>query len=85
MEGPLSPELVLVAPPDEAAAARALLPEHPFVAPPPASWRARRNCGAGALAAVYAASLVLTVTPMVLVGIARPVKHVHPQPRVAPR
>jgi hypothetical protein len=64
----LSPELVLVSPPDVAAAARAALPDSFFSATAAAQPPARRTPSsvgrAAGLAAVYAASLAVTLTPL---------------------
>ena len=60
----LSPELVLVASPAEARAAREALPAFPFVAPVRVTQPARPR--RVALAAVYAGCLALTVTPVAL-------------------
>lgn len=58
---PLSPELVLVSPPEVAARARAGLPDP---APPPA--RAPIELGRGEIAVVYAVSLAVTLVPLAL-------------------
>ena len=59
--GPISPELVLVSPPEDAAAARTLLetPWHPLR-------YERRRPSRLSLALVYAACVVVTVLPVVL-------------------
>lgn len=57
----LSPELVMILPPELAAIARMSLPE-PGAAPAPA----RRRRRPAQLAAVYAVALALTVTPFAL-------------------
>jgi hypothetical protein len=57
---PLSPELVLVSPPELAARARAVLTAP---SPPPPAIRADR-LGRGEIAAVYAVSLGVTVVPL---------------------
>ena len=58
---PLSPELVLVSPPAEAAWARAQLADAP---PPPP--RVASNLARGEIAAVYAVSLAVTLVPLAL-------------------
>ena len=75
----LSPELVLVLPPAEAAAARRSLPEPPWVstslirqAAPSSRSRTRRAAG---LAAVYAGVVAVTVTPLALMMKAVPSGH----------
>ena len=60
---PLSPELVLVSPPDVAARARAVL-TNPV--PPPPAVRADTGLSRGEIAAVYAVSLGVTVVPLAL-------------------
>jgi hypothetical protein len=60
---PLSPELVLVSPPDLAARARATLTEPP---PPPPAVRLEAGLSRGEIAAVYAVSLGVTVVPLAL-------------------
>lgn len=67
---PLSPELVLVLPPEEAARARALLPEP---SPPPA--RPRADLGRGEIAVVYAVSLAVTLVPLALTLLTVPARH----------
>lgn len=59
---PLSPELVLVSPPELAARARAVLTAP---SPPPPAIRADR-LSRGEIAAVYAVSLGVTVVPLAL-------------------
>jgi hypothetical protein len=60
---PLSPELVLVSPPDVAARARAVLTDP---VPPPPAVRADRGLSRGEIAAVYAVSLAVTAVPLAL-------------------
>jgi hypothetical protein len=60
---PLSPELVLVSPPDLAARARATLTEP---VPPPPAVRLEAGLSRGEIAAVYAVSLGVTVVPLAL-------------------
>jgi hypothetical protein len=60
----LSPELVLVASPEEAAAARASL-----VLPRPPAPRTVPRLGRATLATIYATCLVMTVTPVALLAI----------------
>jgi hypothetical protein len=61
---PLSPELVLVSPPELASRARAGLPEPiPFVVSTPAR---RADPGRGEIAAVYAVALAVTLVPLAL-------------------
>jgi hypothetical protein len=67
---PLSPELVLVAPPDVAERARASLAE-----PEPAPARRRAELGRGEIAAVYAVSLAVTLVPLALTVLAVPGRH----------
>ena len=67
---PLSPELVLVLPPEEAARARALLPE-----PSPPPTRVRRDLGRGEIAVVYAVSLAVTLVPLALTLLTVPARH----------
>ena len=62
---PLSPELVLVAPPDLAAAARRLLPETPFVLPVSGAAELSTPYGLGFLAFV-AVCLAATLGPFAL-------------------
>jgi hypothetical protein len=63
---PLSPELVLVAPPDLAAAARRLLPETPFVVlPVPGASELSTPYGLGFVAFV-AVCLAATLGPVAL-------------------
>jgi hypothetical protein len=59
---PLSPELVLVSPPELAARARAVLTGPP----PPAPVRVDTSLSRGEIAAVYAVSLGVTVVPLAL-------------------
>jgi hypothetical protein len=67
---PLSPELVLVAPPDVAERARASLAE-----PEQAPARRRADPGRGEIAAVYAVSLAVTLVPLALTLLAVPGRH----------
>jgi hypothetical protein len=67
---PLSPELVLVAPPEAAQRARALLAEPP-PAPAPVVWA---DPGRGEIAAVYAVSLAVTLVPLALTLLAVPAR-----------
>jgi hypothetical protein len=60
---PLSPELVLVSPPELAARARAVLTDP---VPPPVAVRADTGLSRGEIAAVYAVSLGVTVVPLAL-------------------
>jgi hypothetical protein len=60
---PLSPELILVSPPELAARARAALTEP---APPPPAVRPEPGLSRGEIAAVYAVSLGVTVVPLAL-------------------
>ena len=61
---PLSPELVLVSPPELASRARAQVPDPiPFVASTPAR---RADPGRGEIAAVYAVALAVTLVPLAL-------------------
>jgi hypothetical protein len=61
---PLSPELVLVSPPELASRARARLADPiPFVAAAPAR---RADLGRGEIAAVYAVALAVTLVPLAL-------------------
>lgn len=60
---PLSPELVLVSPPELAARARAVLTGP---VPSPAAVRADTGLSRGEIAAVYAVSLGVTVVPLAL-------------------
>ena len=69
-ELPLSPELVLVSPPDMAERARARLAEAPQ---PPAPRRV--DPGRGEIAAVYAVSLAVTLVPLALTLLAVPGRH----------
>ncbi len=70
-ELPLSPELVLVSPPHEAARARAQLADSP--PPPPAPVRSDLN--RGEIAAVYAVSLAVTLVPLALTLLTVPARH----------
>jgi len=65
---PLSPELVLVSPPEVAAHARAALTE-PLPAPPA---RVDSGLSRGEVAAVYAVSLAVTVVPLALTLLSLP-------------
>jgi hypothetical protein len=70
LEGPLSPELVLVSPPELAVLARSLLPQSPFVAPIPL--RAEPSAGLGlGFVAFVAVCLTATVGPLLLAILAR--------------
>ena len=61
---PLSPELVLVSPPEVASRARAHLPDPtPFAAAAPTR---RADPGRGEIAAVYAVALAVTLVPLAL-------------------
>jgi hypothetical protein len=60
---PLSPELVLVSPPEVVARARAALADP--VPPPPAA-RLQAGLSRGEIAAVYAFSLAVTAVPLAL-------------------
>jgi hypothetical protein len=65
----LSPELVLILPPDAAAIARLSLPEPGFASPPRGPSAARRGLTprrVATLAGVYALAAALTVTPLAL-------------------
>lgn len=71
---PLSPELILVSPPEVAQAARQLLPEARYfagtgTAAPSVESRLRQLL---VLAAVYAACLLVTVPPLAFVAFASP-------------
>jgi hypothetical protein len=71
---PLSPELILVSPPEVAQAARKLLPEPGYfagigTAAPQVESRLRQLL---VLAAVYAACLLVTVPPLAFVAFASP-------------
>jgi hypothetical protein len=66
---PLSPELVLVSPPDVAARARAVLTEP--IAPLPAVVL-DSGLSRGEIAAVYAVSLAVTVVPLALTLLSLP-------------
>jgi len=68
---PLSPELVLVSPPQEVAWARAQLADAP--PPPPAS--VRSELSRGEIAAVYAVSLAVTLVPLALTLLTVPSRH----------
>jgi hypothetical protein len=60
---PLSPELILVSPPEVAARARAALVQP---TPPPPVVRIEAGLSRGEIAAVYAVSLAVTVVPLAL-------------------
>jgi hypothetical protein len=65
----LSPELVLILPPEVAAIARMTLPEPAFASPAVARPAPRRGLSprrAAGLVAVYATAAALTVTPLAL-------------------
>jgi hypothetical protein len=65
----LSPELVLILPPEVAAIARMTLPESGFASPPVARSDARRGFASRrvvVLAGVYALAAALTLTPLAL-------------------
>ncbi len=64
---PLSPELVLVSPPELAQRARAALADPP---PPPA--RIDHGLSRGEVATVYAVSLAVTLVPLALTLLALP-------------
>jgi hypothetical protein len=66
---PLSPELVLVSPPDVAARARAALAKPD---PPPPAVRLNTSLSRGEIAAVYAVSLAVTVVPLALTLLSLP-------------
>jgi hypothetical protein len=66
---PLSPELVLVSPPEVALRARAAL-THPV--PPPPAVRLEASLSRGEIAAVYAVSLAVTVVPLALTLLSLP-------------
>jgi hypothetical protein len=67
LTGPLSPELVLVSPPDVARMARSLLPSVPATKPPAIEARSNRvgQPGAIELAAVWLFCLAMTLGPVV--------------------
>jgi hypothetical protein len=69
-EGPFSPELVLVSPPELAALARQLLPQSPFVLPVPLQAERSPSLGLG-FVAFAAVCLVATVGPLLLAILAR--------------
>ena len=69
---PLSPELVLVSPPELAARARAALIQ-PSPAPP--AVRIDAGLSRGEVAAVYAVSLAVTVVPLALTLLSLPSRH----------
>jgi hypothetical protein len=60
---PLSPELVLVSPPEVVARARAALADP---VPPPPATRLQAGLSRGEIAAVYAVSLAVTAVPLAL-------------------
>ena len=65
----LSPELVLILPPEAAAIARMALPDPAFASPAVARPAARRGLSprrVAGLAAVYATAAAVTITPLVL-------------------
>jgi hypothetical protein len=68
-ELPLSPELVLVSPPELARRLRAALPD-----PPTAPVRVAVGLGRGEVAAVYAVSLAVTLVPLALALLAVPAR-----------
>jgi hypothetical protein len=70
LEGPLSPELVLVSPPELAAMARRLLPQSPFVQPVPLRAESSPGLGLGFVAFV-AVCLLATAGPLLLAILAR--------------
>jgi hypothetical protein len=88
---PLSPELVLVSPPEVAAAARLALPDRVFTpvssARPPARGT-RRSMSiprAAGLASVYVDAAAVTVTPLALMlKVVPSAKHPAPVARTAP-
>jgi hypothetical protein len=68
---PLSPELVLVSPPEVAQRLRAALPDPLPAAPVPVA----AGLGRGEVAAVYAVSLAVTLVPLALALLAVPARH----------
>jgi hypothetical protein len=66
---PLSPELVLVSPPELAVQARAALADPP---PPPVRVAVDPRLSRGEIAAVYAVSLGVTLVPLALALLALP-------------
>lgn len=66
---PLSPELVLVSPPELAGPARAALADPPA---PPVRAAADPSLSRGEIAAVYAVSLGVTLVPLALTLLALP-------------
>ncbi len=70
LDGPLSPELVLVSPPELAERARRLLPESPFVLPVAFSVESPANLGLGFVVFVLVC-LASTVGPFLLAVLAR--------------
>jgi hypothetical protein len=68
---PLSPELVLVSPPEEAQRVRAQLPDP---VPPPVRVN-RPDLGRGEIAVVYAVSLAVTLVPLALTLLTVPAAH----------
>lgn len=70
---PLSPELVLVSPPQDAAWARAQLADAP--PPPPSPAHVRSELNRGEIAAVYAVSLAVTLVPLALTLLTVPARH----------
>jgi hypothetical protein len=66
LPGPISPELVLVSPPEAARLARSLLPSAPATKPPALEARSNRvgQPGAVELAAVWLFCLAMTLGPV---------------------
>ncbi len=64
---PLSPELVLVSPPELARQARAALPD-----PPAPAARVEHGLSRGEVATVYAVTLAVTLVPLALTLLALP-------------
>lgn len=70
VQGPLSPELVLVSPPEVARLARSLLSSEP-PAPPQATVISEREFGAAELTAVWGFSVAMTLGPLLLFVLVR--------------
>ena len=70
---PLSPELVLVSPPQEAAWERSLWAQRPQPLPEPVRMHSELN--RGEIAAVYAVSLAITLVPLALTLLTVPARH----------